>query len=255
MRVLAQIPGGNVNIGGAEGIMEQHARKVEIATKVDEMAKEGQEFVFTKEEDVENMFFCTACKRGVVALNRGIVGRISTESQSYKAAKKKVTSVIDNICVSSARLKKDPPVLKGCEKFVKVHKKALVKAFMPRVDEDHDNYEEFLDSDKFCQMRTTACPEGVLSFDELVGDRLLDRETDVGKKHVGNYKMASKKAKAEKSSASDQNKGTKPAPQARKESAIRSRNPRSTSSQGSSLDSTARRSIIAKLRRQLMSEL
>ena len=115
------------------------------------------------------MFLCTACRRGITALNKAIVGRVSTEEQSYKAAKAQVRSIVDNICDTSRRLTKDPPVQKGCKKFVGAELPLLVKAFMPHVDVDRDVFEEPLDAYSFCSEQTAACPEGVLSFDELVG--------------------------------------------------------------------------------------
>jgi hypothetical protein len=216
------------------------------------MAKEGQEFVFTKEEDVEKMFFCTACNRGIVALNRGIVGRISTESLTYKAAKKQVALAIDNLCAAGTRLSKDPPVHKACRKFVKAHKSALVKAYMPRVDEDHDSFEEPLDIYTFCRIRIPACPEGVVSFDEMVGSRLLDREGadrdsqggQKGKQGKNGGTKASNKPEVDRSVGSSSQGGRQlKSPAGREKKAA------------SATASSARRVVLAKLRRQLMSEL
>ena len=124
-------------IGGGETIMKQvtdppavccavtlsvdfqHARKLETQQRVADMAKKGEEFVFTNEADVKRMFYCTACKRVSSALNRAVVGRVSmTENAKQDGLTRvvnKITEIVAQICEVTLHIKKNPPVKEGSD--------------------------------------------------------------------------------------------------------------------------------------------
>ena len=162
-----------VPVGGAEPGMATVDEKIKLRMKANRLAQEKTEFVVNSKEELEGIMDCTACKRVVLALNRLIVGRISSEH--FKNGRERLKGIVAKICEQEA-ITKTKEILKSCERFVGENTDILLEAYLPRTLVDHELFEELFSVTHFCRTETTFCPPGVKSLDELLGQRIDEQD-------------------------------------------------------------------------------